>query len=210
MDLIIVAKQPVAGRAKTRLIPAFGPEGAAALAAAALADTLAAAAGSSADRVVVAFDGDPTGIVPHSMTVVPQVQGPFDHRLQAAWDHIGGPAFQIGMDTPQLTAADLDDALARLGAPGTEAVLGPAEDGGWWGIGLLACPPETFTGIETSRPDTGARQLARLGELGLATHVLATHRDVDEPADVAVVAALAPGGRFAEVATALLARVAAS
>ena len=56
----------------------------------------------------------------------------FGERLAAAWSEIGGPALQIGMDTPQVTPALLDLASAALEAPDIDAVLGPAEDGGWW------------------------------------------------------------------------------
>ncbi len=198
MHLLIVAKQPLPGRAKTRLIPAFGPAGAAALAAAALADTFHAARGCGADRVVVSFDGDPRGVVPSDFEVVAQRTGGLAARLAGAWTDAGGPGLQIGMDTPQLSADDLSAALAELDAPGTDAVLGPAMDGGWWGIGLRR-PEDVFAGIATSRADTGARQFARLQSLGLTTRVLATHRDVDHPADAVAVAALAPHTRFAAV-----------
>ncbi|CAN5703142.1 DUF2064 domain-containing protein [soil metagenome] len=204
MHLLIVAKQPVPGRAKTRLIPAYGPAGAAALAAAALADTFAAARDSRADRVVVSFDGDPTGLVPTDFEVVPQPPGDLAQRLAGAWADAGpGPGVQIGMDTPHLSGADLDDAFDALDRPGIDAVLGPATDGGWWAIGFRQVPDGVFAGIATSRSDTGARQLARLRSLGLATTVLRTTGDVDHPEDVAVAAALAPASRFARLAASL-------
>ncbi|MCB0962294.1 MAG: DUF2064 domain-containing protein [Acidimicrobiales bacterium] len=203
MHLLIVAKRPLPGKAKTRLMPAFGPDGSAALAAAALADTFAAAAGCRADRVVVSFDGDPTGIVPDAFEVVPQRSGPFDVRLAGAWDDAGGPGLQIGMDTPQVTPALLDAALDQLEADGTDAVLGPAVDGGWWAIGLQRPDPEVFLGVPMSTAETGRRQHERLVERGLATRLLPELTDVDEPIDVAVVAAAAPGTRFAEVAAEL-------
>lgn len=196
MHLLIVAKRPRPGRVKTRLIPAFGPEGAAALAAASLADTFAAARACGADRVVVAFDGDPRGIVPREFEVVGQRPGSLADRLAGAWSRVGGPGIQIGMDTPQVSAGDLDRGFEALAAPGTDAVLGPAEDGGWWAIGLRR-PADVFAGIATSRADTGARQLARLHDLGLVTTVLPTFRDVDLVEDAVAVAALAPTSRFA-------------
>ena len=203
MHLLIVAKQPLPGRAKTRLIPRFGPEGAAMLAAAALADTFDAALGCSADKVVVAFDGDPTGIVPAEFEVVPQVEGNLADRLQAAWDHAGAPGLQIGMDTPQVTAADLDVAFAALAADGTDAVLGPAEDGGWWAIGLARPLDDAFAGIPTSQADTGRLQLARLRARARSTALLPTMLDVDEPTDADAVAALAPHTRFGQTVVAL-------
>jgi glycosyltransferase A (GT-A) superfamily protein (DUF2064 family) len=202
--LLIVAKEPRPGFAKTRLIPAFGPEGAAALARAALDDTFAAAASCGADRVVVAFDGDPAGLVPASFEVVEQRSGAFDRRLAGAWADAGGPGLQIGMDTPQVSAAELDAGLDLLAVPGCDAVLGPAVDGGWWAIGLQRPDDDVFLGVPMSEPDTGARQLARLGDLGYATTLLPVRRDVDEPEDVAIVAAEHPDGRFAEVARHLL------
>lgn len=205
MELLIVAKRPEPGRAKTRLIPWAGVDGAAALAAAALADTFATASASRADRVVVAFDGDPSGIVPTAFTVVPQVDGDLAARLTDAWRHVEGPALQIGMDTPQLGPADLDAAMDALDAPGTDAVLGLAADGGWWGIGLRSPRSDVFTGIETSREDTGANQAARLGDLGLAVAALPVHRDVDHPPDAVAVADLAPATRFAAVTAEVLA-----
>ena len=202
MQLLIVAKRPEPGRAKTRLIPAFGAEGSASLAAAALADTFDAARASGADRVVVSFDGDPTGVVPGDFEVVPQRHGDLAERLAGAWAAVDGPALQIGMDTPQVTGDDLASAFGTLEAHGTDAVLGLADDGGWWAIGLRQ-PADVFAGIATSRPDTGRRQLARLHDLGLVTSLLAQFRDVDLPADVAAVAGAAPGTRFAMVAAEL-------
>jgi uncharacterized protein len=205
MDLLIVAKEPRPGFAKTRLIPAFGADGTARLAAAALADTFAAAAGCAARRVVVAFDGDPTAVVPAGMEVVPQRSGSFADRLAGAWEDLGGPGIQIGMDTPQVTAADLDAALDALARPGTDAVLGPASDGGWWVIGLPGPVPTVFDHVPMSAPDTGHHQLRRLHDLGLNTTLLPERRDVDEPGDVALVADDAPGTAFAAVAAELLA-----
>ena len=204
MHLLVVAKRPLPGFAKTRLIPAFGPDGSAALAAAALADTFDAARECRADRVVVAFAGDPSGVVPSDFEVIPQRPGSFAERLAGAWEDAGGAGLQIGMDTPQVTGADLDDALDLLASPGTRAVLGPAVDGGWWAIGLHAPVPGVFDGVPMSRSDTGAHQQRRLDELQLPTRRLRTLRDVDEPADVVAVAASAPRTRFARVALDLL------
>ena len=203
MHLLIVAKRPLPGKAKTRLMPAYGRDGSAALAAAALADTFAAAAACRADRVVVSFDGDPDGVVPTDFEVVPQRSGPFDERLAGAWADAGGPGLQIGMDTPQVTPALLDTAMDRLEAPDTDAVLGPASDGGWWAIGLHRPRPDVFLGVPMSSADTGHHQRRRLDDLGLRTGLLPELTDVDEPGDVATVAAAAPGSRFAAVAAEL-------
>jgi hypothetical protein len=195
MDVLVLAKEPVAGRVKTRLCPPCSPDQAAALAEAALADTLAAACGSGADRVVLALDGRPGDWCPAGVDVVHQGSGDLAERLTRAWSSVPGPAVQIGMDTPQLTSVVLDEAMSSLGAVGVDAVLGPASDGGWWAIGLQRPHPLAFAGIPTSRPDTGARQAARLASLGLRTRTLATRRDVDTWADALLVAASCPAGR---------------
>ncbi len=199
VHLLIVAKAPLPGRAKTRLMGRFGAEGAAALAAASLADTFDAAARCRADRVVVAFDGDPSGIVPEAFEVIPQRAGDLANRLAGAWADAGGPGLQIGMDTPQVGGAALDRAFDTLEQPGTDAVLGLATDGGWWAIGLRQPVPGLFADIPTSRDDTGARQLQRLADLGLRTSMLESVTDVDTPHDVDEVAELVPFSRFARV-----------
>jgi rSAM/selenodomain-associated transferase 1 len=198
VHVTVLAKAPVPGRVKTRLVPPYSPAEAAALAEAALADTLAAAVGSGADEVVVALDGRPGPWLPPGCRVVAQRGGGLDERLAAAWADAGGPGVQVGMDTPQLTSADLDAALAALADH--DAALGLAEDGGWWAIALRRPDERVFLGIPTSRGDTGVRQRRRLAALGLRVADLPVRRDVDHAADVAAVAALAPAGRFAAVA----------
>jgi hypothetical protein len=197
MDLLVLAKEPVPGRVKTRLCPPCTPDQAAAVAAAALADTLAAACASGADRVVLALDGRPGDWCPPGITVVDQGRGDLAARLTRAWTATAGPGLQIGMDTPQVGPGDLDAGMATLSAPGVDAVLGPAADGGWWAIGLRRPHPRTFTGIATSRHDTGARQAERLAALGFRTRRLPVARDVDTWEDALAVAALDPGSSFA-------------
>jgi glycosyltransferase A (GT-A) superfamily protein (DUF2064 family) len=190
-----MAKAPIPGRVKTRLTPPLTPLQAADLAEAALADTLDAALASRADRVVVALDGPPGDWLPPGCVVVPQREGTLDQRLAAAWADVGGCGVQIGMDTPQVTAEDLDAALVALDA--ADAALGVADDGGWWAIALRRPDPAVFLGIPTSRLDTGARQRARLAALGLHTVLLPRRRDVDLFDDAVAVASAAPGTRFA-------------
>jgi glycosyltransferase A (GT-A) superfamily protein (DUF2064 family) len=158
---------------------------------------MTAAMASRADRVVVALDGDAGAWLPAGCTVVPQRGHALDERLAAAWADAGGPGVQIGMDTPQVTPDDLDDALAALDR--YDAALGLAEDGGWWSIALRRPNPAVFWGIRTSRADTGARQLGRLRALGLDVALLPLRRDVDHFDDAVAVARQAPHTRFAAV-----------
>jgi uncharacterized protein len=195
--VVVMAKAPLAGRVKTRLVPPCTPGEAAALAEAALADTLSAAAASAARRRVVALEGAPGDWVPDGFDVIPQSGGGLAARLAAAFEAVGGPAIAVGMDTPQLRPDLLDDAMRMLLRDGTDAVLGEAEDGGYWAIGLRETRPEAFRGVPMSRPWTGRAQRARLVALGLECASLPILRDVDTIADARAVAASHPELRFA-------------
>jgi len=201
--LLVIAKAPVAGRSKTRLCPPLTPTEAAAVAEAALVDTLAAVAATPASRRVLVLDGVPGPWLERGFEVVPQRGDGLAARLGAAFADVGEPALLVGMDTPQLTPALLEAALARLAAPGTDAVLGPAPDGGYWAIGLRAPDPEVFAGVPMSSAGTAAAQRERLAQLGLTVGELEALRDVDTFADARAVAAQAPGTRFAAAVGAL-------
>ncbi|MFF3956735.1 DUF2064 domain-containing protein [Streptomyces sp. NPDC001890] len=192
--LLVIAKEPVPGRVKTRLTPPFSPEEAAVLAEAALADTLTAAASAPADRHLLVLDGAPGPWLPPGFEVVPQCGGGLDERLAAAFAACTGPALLIGMDTPQVTPELLAPALAF---DTCDAWFGPAVDGGFWALGLTDPDPALLLGVPMSRPETGAVQYERLRTAGLRTALLPRLRDVDTAADAAEVAASAPTGRFA-------------
>ena len=193
--IAIIAKAPVPGRSKTRLTPPCTPQQAAALATAALADTLAAVAATPGARRIVVLDGAPDPWLGPGFDVIPQRGDGLAERLAAAFADIGEPALVIGMDTPQLTPRMLSHALQRLA--GTDAVLGAACDGGYWSIGLRAADDAVFAEVPMSHPATCAVQRARLNALGLRTHELPVLRDVDDIADARAVAARAPHTRFA-------------
>lgn len=198
LHLLVMAKSPVPGRVKTRLCPPCTPVEAAALAEAALADTLDAVAGCGAARRVIALDGDPGPWLPEGFEVIPQSSGGFDQRLADAWEATGGPGVQIGMDTPQVTAAGLDRALAAL--DDTDAALGPAADGGWWAIGLRRPSAEVFLGLPMSTSDTGAAQQARLHALGFDVTMLPSMVDLDSVTDLPAVTASGSAIRTAALA----------
>ncbi|MDX3572227.1 DUF2064 domain-containing protein [Streptomyces sp. ID05-47C] len=199
--LLVIAKEPLPGRVKTRLTPPFAPAEAAALAEASLADTLEAVAATPAARRVLVLEGAPGPWLPPGFEVVPQCAGGLDERLADAFARCEGPALLIGMDTPQVTPE-----LLTVDFTDCDAWFGPAEDGGFWALGLAEPDPALLRGVPMSTPFTGAIQRARLVAAGLRVRDLPRLRDVDDASDAHAVAALAPCGRFA----ALLARCAAA
>jgi glycosyltransferase A (GT-A) superfamily protein (DUF2064 family) len=190
--LVVIAKEPVAGRVKTRLIPHLGAAGAAYLAGAALADTLDAVARAPAARRVLVLDGEPGDWVPAGFDVVPQVEGGLDLRLAAAFAGCTGPTVLVGMDTPQLRPEQLAVCFEAA-----DAWLGPADDGGYWLIGMRDPDPTVFPGVPMSSHRTGRVQAARLRQSGRRVGRADTMTDVDTYRDAVAVAALAPNGRFA-------------
>jgi uncharacterized protein len=196
--LLVIAKEPVPGRVKTRLTPPYRPEDAARLAEAALADTLETVARLDVRRRVLVLDGSPGPWLPPGFEVVPQCGGGLDERIAAAFGRCDGPALLVGMDTPQITTGLLAGATGGSAWQDCDAWFGPAEDGGFWALGLARPEPRLVLGVPMSRADTGALQRRRLVEAGLCVRDLPLLRDVDTAADAARVAALCTG-RFASV-----------
>jgi uncharacterized protein len=192
--LLVIAKAPLPGQVKTRLCPPCTPEQAARLARAALEDTLAAGAAVVARRVLV-LDGTPGAWLPGGWEVIPQRGDGLAGRLAAAFADAGAPAFLVGMDTPQVTPALLRAGVAALDE--ADAAFGPADDGGYWAIGLREHDPAVFERVPMSRVYTGAVQRARLAALGLRTVDLPSLCDVDDIASARAAAAAAPDSRFA-------------
>jgi uncharacterized protein len=209
--LIVLAKAPEPGRVKTRLCPPATPAQAADLAAASLLDTLDAVVGVPGIAPVVMLTGRLAGAVRateliaalRGFRVLPQRGDGLGERIAAAHADTaalmpGVPTLQVGMDTPQADAALLGACLDRLRAPGTDAVLGPAADGGWWVLGLRdPLAARLVADVPTSRDDTGERTLRALRDAGLRVGLLPELTDVDTAADAVAVAAEAPSGRFA-------------
>lgn len=193
-SLLVLAKAPVPGRVKTRLTTRYTADQAAWLAEAALADTLDVVTSIPDVVPILILDGTPGSWLPTAMRCEPQVQGAHDARIAAAFDLVRGEAaILIGMDTPQIAADQLHEAVLRMK---NGAVLGPARDGGWWALGLPCADGALVRGVPTSTADTGRHQHCRLEEAGLRVHLLPTLIDVDTPDDAADVAALIPGSRF--------------
>ena len=196
VQILVLAKTPVPGRVKTRLCPPCTPEQAATIAAAAIADTLDAVDASRASARTLVADGE---FEPRpGWTLVSQCQGGLDERLAHAFATTAKQrlaSLLIGMDTPQVTPAQLDEGLRALDR--ADAAFAPALDGGYWAIGLRRPDAAVFRDVPMSVPTTAKVQRARLAELELATVELPALVDVDTIGDARRVAAAAPLTRFA-------------
>lgn len=212
MTLLVVAKAPVPGRAKTRLAAIVGDQVAADIAAAALLDTLDAATSTPVAARVVALTGDvdAASCAPEirnrleSFTVIEQRGFDFADRLANAHADAGAaggghPVLQIGMDTPQVTAEQLAGCARRLLR--VHALLGPACDGGWWILGLHEPgAAECLRGVPMSQPDTGELTVKALRHTGISVSLVETLADVDVVDDVVAVRdACGHDSRFAQL-----------
>lgn len=194
ITVAVVAKECLPGRVKTRLTPALTPEGAARVAAASLADTLATVRALPAARRVLFYDGTvlPTGA--EGFDVIHQTTGGLDERLGALFDAVDGPTLLVGMDTPQFGPADVAPVFDE---PQRDAWFGPAEDGGFWSLYLRDPNGDLLRGVPMSQDDTGAVQFARLTDAGLDAGTLGVLLDVDTVPDAERVADLVPDSAFA-------------
>lgn len=178
-----MAKEPVAGRSKTRLIPALGAEGAAALSRAMTLDVLDLAR-ATALPLTVALDGDLRGpfareIAP--LPIEPQVGATLGDRLAHA---LRGGGVAIGTDAPTLPGALI---LAAASAP-EAVVIAPSRDGGYVLVAVDDAR-EIFDGVPWSSAETFAAQVARARALGREPRILPAWYDVDDARDLGDLAA---------------------
>ncbi|MFN3569306.1 MAG: TIGR04282 family arsenosugar biosynthesis glycosyltransferase [Polaromonas sp.] len=191
--LVIFAKAPQPGAVKTRLIPALGADGAAALAHAMLAHTLQQALAAGLDAVELCASpapGDPAwhGVaLPAGVAWTAQGEGDLGERMDRAMQRaLGlqtGPVLLIGTDCPALDSAKLREAARQLAQH--DAVLLPVADGGYVLVGLQAPCPAIFRDMAWSTSSVAAETLQRLSALGLRVWQGPVLRDIDEAADLA-------------------------
>lgn len=190
--IVVLARAPVAGACKTRLIPALGAAGAAVLAQRMLLHTLDAALAAGLGPVTLCATPDPDDPVWRTLPLPPRIdllgQGPGDlgERLaRAAQSGLCGDAngvLLIGTDCPALDAALLRAAAAALSAH--DAVLLPVSDGGYALLGLRRFDTSLFEGIAWSTPMVAEQTLARLDALGWSLARLPAAHDIDTPDDL--------------------------
>ncbi len=181
------AKEPVAGRVKTRLIPVLGAVGAARLYEAFLEDLGVMLDRWGGGRVTWLVDGDPAHPSFRGREVRAQAEGDLGHRLEEAfaWAFSEGlgPVAVVGSDSPLLVPGHLDALLGAVGGPAEAAVI-PADDGGYTGLALGAPCPAAFRGVPWSTGGVLVHTLGALEAAGSRVQVLPAVPDVDEPADL--------------------------
>jgi len=193
----VMAKAPVPGQVKTRLIPMMGVDHATELYCRLAHHTFATAALARVCPIEVwttppgesAFIRTCKRVL--GLNTYPQVEGDLGARLYAtAADGLqrAGAVIIIGTDCPTMTFEDLRRTRDALAA-GCDAVLGPAEDGGYWLIGLTRVDASLFQDIAWGSATVLGTTRERLRTLGWRWEELATRWDVDRPADVARLAA---------------------
>lgn len=188
--IVVFAKAPGPGQAKTRLIPALGADGAARLAARLLDDALARAFAAAVGTVeLCASPVDDRYWQPYrsrpDLRVTGQGDGDLGTRMARSSRRVteaGEAILLIGTDCPALDGRVLREAAARLADH--DAVLVPALDGGYVAIGLRRFDPQVFDGLPWSTEAVARLTLARIAALGWRCAVLGALPDIDEPPDL--------------------------
>ncbi len=182
--LVLFARYPMPGVCKTRLIPALGPEGAANLHRH-LTERTVRVLGATGLTVTVAFTGDEASRFADwlgpDVALVEQVDGGLTERLLACLDP--APVIFFGADTPDLASHHVKAAIAALELH--DVVIGPAEDGGYYLIGMRRALPELLIDMPWSTDQVLPETLGRLERSGIVPVLLETLADCDRPEDLA-------------------------
>lgn len=182
--LVLFAKFPVPGYAKTRLIPAVGAQGAAKVHRHLTERTVATLLASGAPvevRYAGASEQDFRDWLGEAVALARQVEGGLSERLIDAGRT--APHIFLGADTPELTTEIINDAITALASH--DVVIGPAEDGGYYLIGMATAQPALLTDMPWSTPAVFADTIRRSEVLGLSVAILPMLSDCDTPSDLA-------------------------
>ncbi len=202
--IAVMAKVPTPGKSKTRLLPILSADQAASLSAAFLRDTTENIARAARDAAIdghVAYapsglahlfeghlaDGTKLLLADGSLTCPPNVRGfgaCLYHAIVTLLDQGYGSACVLNSDGPTLPTCQLTRAAELLAADGDRVVIGPAEDGGYYLLGMKARHAQLFADIDWSTDRVAAQTRARAVSLGLDTVFLDPWYDVDEPAEL--------------------------
>lgn len=199
VNIAVFAKAPESGHAKTRLIPALGAQGSARLQRWLTRRALSTAVHAGVGGVTLWCTPDPRHRFFRALHERAKVEchaqrgNDLGRRMLHAFDAhcTAGPLLLIGTDCPALTPDDLRTAASAL-REGSDAVVIPAEDGGYVLIGLRRPIPSLFEGIAWGRESVMERTRARLRAAGATWSEPRLLWDVDRPADLSRLQSLAP------------------
>lgn len=190
--VVVMAKKPVPGSTKTRLTPTLSPADAAALYECFLLDTIAHICARRDCEALVAIDEpesasyfrsvapDVPQILQTGETLAPRLDGVLRQGLDLGHRAV----FAIGSDSPDLPADYLTESFTLLDQQGTDVVLGPTADGGYYLIGWKQPWPRLVTDVEMSTPNVLRDTLAIADQLGIRVALGPNWHDVDEPDDI--------------------------
>lgn len=207
LRIVIFAKAPRPGEAKTRLIPALGAEGAARLARRMLEHTINQALLANIGAVELCRTPADEAAwhdlsLPESVHRSIQGEGDLGERLARATERVvaaGSAALLVGTDCPALDAIILRQLAASLEV--AQAAIAPAADGGYVGLALSRYHERLFTGIDWSTSGVARDTLHRLAELGWSTRQLPVLHDIDDPSDLRWLPAHWPEATVTDAAT---------
>ncbi len=201
--ICVFAKTARAGEAKTRLIPAVGPDAAALLARAFFRDTWSALRGISWASLVVAATERDHRFDTAGAEVCLQGEGDLGERMERVLREAlreADSALAVGTDSPGIPVRVFEQARSALADH--DAVIGPSDDGGFYLLGLKRCPDGLLRGLPWSRSDTCEHTIARLKSRGFRVGVLERWFDVDLPADLERLSKLLASGAVSAPETA--------
>jgi uncharacterized protein len=191
INILVFAKAPVPGFAKTRLIPELGPQGAAELANKLLSHTLKNAVAADIGRVTLCATPNASDAAwlnlsaPKSIHWVNQGDGDLGKRLaRVAQEYLvkGEAVILIGTDCPEITADKLRYAVTSLATQ--DAFIIPATDGGYTLLGLNKFDASLFSDIHWSTDSVFAETIQRIKKLQWSFEVDLPLHDIDEPEDL--------------------------
>ncbi len=188
---IVFVKAPDPGQVKTRLSPALSPQESAELYKAFVNDTLECAGSIEGAKMEVAYQAsdqypDLKWIHYPEPEFFPQNGQNLGEKLiyafQKAFDEGASKAVVLGSDAPSMPVAYLEKAFDELKA--NDVVLGPAQDGGYYLIGLSRFIPDLFSHIPWSTPDVFNATMDHISRHSLSCHLLPMHADIDTVDDL--------------------------
>lgn len=201
--LVVMTKAPEPGQSKTRLVPPLSFDDAAELARALLIDQLDHLANFSSAQLFIAFTpqtaaGFFEAYAVQGYSCFLQQGNSLGERMRHAFEHLFDHGLRnvvlIGSDLPTIPVAFFEQAYGWLDDGGTDLVLGPSVDGGYYLIGMSRLIPDVFEGIAWSRDDVLVRTTEKIIVLGLKYKLLPLFYDIDTVADLSRLSQQIAGG----------------